>query len=266
VVNHSSSSVSFCKTFEITNYSGNRFTVRIDRTVQLLSTEDVWAALKAPAEHGVRVVGFESQNKLTNVGGRPWTKETGSLSIWVLGQYEASRESTVVIPIRHGTEEELGTKVTSNYFGTVPRDRLAVHDDIVFFRADAKYRSKVGISPRRAKGVIGSYDAKNHVLTIVQYTTHAGNLDYVNSLWEIQQNPFAGDVSNAYNDGPTADRQPGLGHFYELESSSPAASLPPNGSIEHIHRTIHLEGDEKNLDRIARVVLGVGLVDIENGF
>ncbi|HEY1805728.1 MAG TPA: DUF6786 family protein [Terracidiphilus sp.] len=266
VVNHSSSSVSFRKTFEVTNYSGSRFPVKIDRTVQLLSTEDVWAALKTPSEHGVRVVGFESQNKLTNVGSQPWTKETGLLSIWILGQYEASPDSTIVIPIRQGAETELGTKVTSNYFGTVPPDRLAVHDGVIYFRADAKYRAKVGINPLRAKGVIGSYDAKNHVLTIVQYTTHAGNLNYVNSLWEIQKKPFAGDVSNAYNDGPTAEGQPGLGHFYELESSSPAASLAPNESLQHVQRTIHLEGDETHLDRIARAVLGVSLVEIESGF
>ena len=53
-----------------------------------------------------------------------------------------------------------------------------------------------------------------------------------------------------------------LGHFYELESLSSAKALRPGQSIEHTQRTIHVEGDEPSLDRIARAVLGVSLEQI----
>jgi hypothetical protein len=53
-----------------------------------------------------------------------------------------------------------------------------------------------------------------------------------------------------------------MGPFYELESSSPAAALAPGKSLHHVHRTIHLSGDEKELDAVARAMLGVNLKQI----
>ena len=76
-------------------------------------------------------------------------------------------------------------------------------------------------------------------------------------MWEIQNDPFSGDAVNAYNDGPIEGKQ--MGQFYELESSSPAASLGAGESIHHLHRTIHLKGDKINLDKIAFKLLGIGV-------
>ena len=49
-------------------------------------------------------------------------------------------------------------------------------------------------------------------------------------MWEMQREPFKGDVINSYNDGPPAPGKPPLGPFYELETSSPALSLSPASS------------------------------------
>ncbi|HEY0466124.1 MAG TPA: DUF6786 family protein, partial [Polyangiaceae bacterium] len=65
---------------------------------------------------------------------------------------------------------------------------------------------------------------------------------YVNSMWERQAAPYAGDVINSYNDGPPAPGKPPLGGFYEIESSSPAAALAPGGSLRHEHQTYHFSG------------------------
>jgi hypothetical protein len=79
-------------------------------------------------------------------------------------------------------------------------------------------------------------------------------------MWEQQARPFAGDVVNAYNDGPTEPGKPSLGGFYELETSSPAAALAPGASIEHVHTTLHVVGDPgsaASLAAFAQRVLGV---------
>jgi hypothetical protein len=264
VVRQSQSAIELRKAFSLLNYSGTQFQVQIDREVSLLSPESVWRDLNLPAATDVKVVGFESRNKLTNMGSNPWKKETGLLSLWILGQFEASPHATIVIPIREGSEAQLGVPVTSDYFGPIPPTRLAVRPNVIFFKADASYRSKVGVSPLRAKGIVGSYDAENHVLTLVQYTIPPGHPEYVNSAWKIQTNPYAGDVGNAYNDGPPPTGGPQLGHFYELESSSPAAALAPGQSIEHMQRTIHLQGDDKELNQVSVAVLGVSLDEIRN--
>jgi hypothetical protein len=259
VVRQSQTAIELRKAFSLLNYSGTQFQVQIDREVSLLSADDVWRELNVPAVTNLKIVGFQSRNKLTNMGSKPWKRETGLLSLWILGQFQASADSTIVIPIRMGSEAELGTPVTSDYFGPVPSSRLVVRPGVIFLKADAHYRSKVGVSPKRAKGVVGSYDAENHVLTIVRYTVHPGHPEYVNSAWKIQTDPYNGDVGNAYNDGPPPSGGPQLGHFYEMESSSPAADLAPGHSIEHTQCTIHLQGDDQELDKVSVAVLGVSL-------
>jgi hypothetical protein len=87
---------------------------------------------------------------------------------------------------------------------------------------------------------------------------------YVNSAWKIQEDPFHGDVANTYNDGPAAPGGGQLGHFYELESSSPARELKSNEALEHTHRTLHFEGTELQLDVIFQRTLGVRLADVRS--
>jgi hypothetical protein len=176
--------------------------------------------------------------------------------------YNPSPATTIVVPILAGSEAALGTKVTSDYFGQVPADRLKATESAIFFSGDGQYRSKIGVSPRRSKAILGSYDAQNHVLTIVQFTQPKDAVDYVNSLWKLQDKPFGGDALNSYNDGPPSPGAKPLGPFYELESSSPAAALKPGKSLSHVHRTIHLQGDPAALDPVAKAVLGVSLQEI----
>ena len=87
-------------------------------------------------------------------------------------------------------------------------------------------------------------------------------LDYVNSMWELQNEPFRGDTINSYNDGPATPGAKPMGPFYELETSSPAAALAPGQSIVHTHRTFHLVGGKAELDPIAKALLGVTIAEI----
>jgi hypothetical protein len=229
----------------------------------VLDPAAVWARLGTEPAAGVNLVAFESDNRITNAGASPWKKDTGLLSIWILGMFNPSPATTIVVPIKAGPEAELGVKVTSDYFGAVPPERLVVKDDVIYFSGDGKFRSKIGISPRRSKGVLGSYDASTQVLTIVQFSQPAGVTDYVNSLWKLQDDPYSGDAANSYNDGVPAPGAKPLGPFYELESSSPAAALAPGGSLSHVHRTVHLSGTAAALDEVARATLGVSIAEIE---
>lgn len=255
--------VDFRTQFSLTNYSGTVFDVKVDRQVKLLSAKQAWSDLHLKPLAGVNLVAYESINKISNAGTEPWTKQTGLLSIWILGQFTPSPTTTIVVPIKAGPESELGPKLTSNYFGDIPPDRLVVKDGAIFFCGDGQFRSKIGINPKRSKAVLGSYDAGGRVLTIVQFSQPAGVTDYVNSLWKIQDHPFGGDAENSYNDGPPSPGAKPLGPFYEMESSSPAAALAPGASAEHTHRTLHLTGSEADLDAVARAVLGVPLAEIK---
>lgn len=262
VVNQDNEQVTLQRELVLQNYSHTTFKLRLARQVCLLKPEQLWKALGLPAAANVQAVAYESRNRVTNTSDAPWKKETGLLSIWMLGMYNAAPSAAVIAPFQSGPEPKHGPIVESSYLGTVPPDRLQVRDGYILFRADAQQRGKIGLGPRRAKPVLGAYDAASHVLTIVQFTLPAGETNYVNSLLKIQDEPYAGDVVNSYNDGPNATGK-GLGNFFELESSSPALVLQPGAMYEHIHRTIHLTGPEPELAAIARQVLGADLGEIK---
>lgn len=252
--------------FDVTNYSGARFEICVRRQVKVLDDADAWRDLGLVPVPGLAVVAFESDNRIGNEGADAWTKETGLLSIWILGMFNPAPTTTIVVPIAPGPDGRLGPKVTSDYFGPVPPDRLVVGDEALLFKGDGRFRSKIGVSPRRSRGVLGSYDAAGRTLTVVQFSQPSGRTDYVNSQWKLQDDPFAGDAANAYNDGPPAPGAAPLGPFYELESSSPAAALEPGATARHVHRTIHLSGPEEGLDQVARAVLGVPLDRVRSAF
>jgi hypothetical protein len=262
LVSQSPDKAMFEAAFSLTNYSGTQFEVMVNREVRLLSNP--WGKVGLQSNSPLKLVAYETYNKITNAGREPWKKETGLLSIWILGMFNPSRNTTIVVPIWNGAEAEFGSKVTSDYFGPVAGDRLAVKDDIIYFSGDGKFRSKIGVNPKRCKGILGAYDADNHVLTIIQFVVPKNATDYVNSLWKIQDKPYAGDAANSYNDGPPSPGAKPLGPFYELESSSPAAELMPGNSLIHIHRTIHLIGPESDLDSVARSFFRVSLAEIKS--
>lgn len=262
-VSSDEASAAFKKSASLTNFSGTKFDIQIDRTIRLLDAAAVKEhfGLDLPAD--VQAVAFESDNQLTNTGDKAWDKETGLLSIWILGMFNPSPETTIVVPYETGTVEDLGPVVNDTYFGKVPGERLVAKDGVIYFSGDGKYRSKIGLSPHRAKPVVGSFDAANNVLTLVQFTKPTDATDYVNSMWEMQDAPYAGDVVNSYNDGPPEPGKAPLGPFYELETSSPALALKPGEVGAHSHRTLHLQGTREELNIIAKETLGVGLKEIE---
>ena len=265
VVNKSSRRAAFRHEAELTNYSGTRFAFRIERDVELLDAEAIHSALEL-GDVPLTAVAYRTTNRLTNIGKEDWSKSSGLLSIWMLGMYKHGPETTVVIPFNKGGESKLGPVVNDDYFGKVPAERLRTGDGVLFFAADGQFRSKIGLNPQRSTPLCGSYDAAREVLTVVQYNQPSAEVtDYVNSKWELQKQPYAGDVINAYNDGPAEPGAAPLGPFYELETSSPALPLASGASGTHIQTTFHFEGDLKQLDAIARKTLGVSLAEIEAG-
>ena len=220
VAEQSDTSVTYLHDVDVVNYAGTRFTLRVHRTVRLLSGDEAAAALGAPVPEGVQWVGFETINRVTNTGQEPWTKAGGLPSIWILGMFEPFDTTYVVVPFTGAADSSV---VNTAYFGTIPPDRLMLRDGYLVFVCDGAYRSKIGVGPAHARPVAGSLTPSANLLTVVSFDLPAGATDYVNSLWGDQDDPFGGDVVNSYNDGPLGPGEPPLGPFYEIESSSPAA-------------------------------------------
>ena len=258
-------SVSLKKDLTLQNFSGTSFKVSLSRQVNLLSAGDLNKNSGIAADTAIKWVGFETINTLTNSGTESWTREKGTINIWMLAMLAPSESGVVAIPYIQGEEKDLGKIATTNYFGEIPADRIKIGNGMLYFKVDGKHRSKLGLSDKRATTFAGSYDASRHMLTILQFTKPTSNSGYINQLWEIQKEPFKGDVINSYNDGPLANGTQ-MGPFYEIESSSPAAFLAPGESLTHTQRILHFVGDESRLSQISTQVLGVSVDQIKTAF
>lgn len=263
VVNANDTVAEFARTVKISNYSNFTFDFNVNRKISLLNNEQIKSELSIVVPDGVKCVGYQTENSLANSGSEAWKKETGLLSVWLLGMFIPSDKVTLVIPYKKEAVSDYIVK--DDYFGKIPTDRLVVKDGFAFLKGDGKQRGKIGVPPQRVVPVIGSYDAANKMLTIVKCQVFEGVTDYVNSAWELQEFPFKGDAVNAYNDGPIADGTQ-MGPFYELESSSPALALKPGEAATYKQSTFHFEGTEEELNVVCQQVLGISIEDIKAVF
>lgn len=247
---------SFTKTFSIQNYSGTQFHVKVDREIKLLDNQTTEKELGIQLSD-VNGIGYQTTNSIQNIGDADWKFNSGVLSIWLLSMMKSSELNTVIIPYQKGGINQ----VNDSYFGKVPSERLLKRDSVLFFKADSKFRSKIGIPPSIVKPELGSYDAVRNILTIIKIDIQ-GDKEYVNSMWEIQKEPFKGDVINAYNDGANQSGTQ-LGTFYEMETSSPAKELKKGQYLTHVNKVFHFMGSKNNLNLIAIKILGVSLDDLK---
>ena len=250
----------------VRNTAGTEFVLRATREVRLLDKTDL-EKLLGPAAVGLisraqgKLVAYETVNTITNEG-PAMTKAGGLVSMWILSMLNAGPRTVILVPYRGGPEETLGPVVRADYFGVVPPERLKVTPAGIFMTADANHRSKIGVSQRRARDILGSIDFQDNVLTIARFSMPEDptKVDYMNNAWDdVAERPYVGDVVNAYNDGAPSPGKKGLGAFYEIESLSPAAALEKGQSLVHRHATIHIQAGPAALADLAEQTLGVEL-------
>lgn len=251
----------------VRNYSGTEFDLRLEREVRLLGKIEIEQALGLELPEEVSAVGHASRNQLWNVGTRDWMRAGGLPCIWNLGMFRPTPRTMMVLPFRPGFDPQGRAAVTSDYFGSVDQTRLRTDEvrGLALFRGDGKYRSKLGVGIKRACPRLGSWTPEEGRLTIVEFNLPVEvEYGYCNNLWQVQQEPFAGDVVNVYNDGPN-ETGGCLGPFYELETLSPALGLRAGEHYEHRHSTLHLLGTRSSLDSVSEKVWGISLGELEQG-
>ncbi|MEO9890918.1 DUF6786 family protein [Aurantibacter sp.] len=253
VINQTDNSVSFHKKMQLKNYFGYQFNIEVNRIIKIFNQEQIAEELGIDLSE-IKSVGFQSSNELVNTGETKWSRATGLLSIWILGMFNPSENTTVILPYKDSLV------LNTSYFGEIPPERLTATNSHVLFKGNGTKRFKMGLPPQNVMPYIGSYDSDKQVLTVVSYTFE-NEANYVNSEWKIQDKPYAGDVINSYNDGPLENGDQ-LGPFYELESSSGARELSPKETIKHLHKTFHFEGDKETLNTISRKLLNLELEDL----
>lgn len=247
--------------FELVNATGTKFHVGCVRRTTVL--DDCPYVVGAGPE--IDFVGFQSESTVTNLGDNSWTRETGCLAHWHLGQFLPGPRVIVIIPFRQG--EIADPPIREDYFrdfcidGRMPANRYWRKDGFALFKADGKVRTKIGQNRSRATGILGSYDLESSEMVLMEYDLYP-NLEYAASYWYEQAEPYNGDCISFSAEGPGAPGEPD-GRCYELESMSPAMLLAPGQSFTFRTRTMHVKGPRIALAGICRKHLGPEISTLE---
>src|SRR5215213_1108656 len=75
VVRSDNTEIIFAKKASLTNYSGTRFDIGIERKIRILDKENIESTLKASIPPDVNLVGYQTDNRLQNIGTADWTKD-----------------------------------------------------------------------------------------------------------------------------------------------------------------------------------------------
>lgn len=247
-------SVTYGNDMKIRNANGYIFNIDAKRKISLKSQDEIESDLQIKLNDSISTVAFETETWIKNIGDEQWKKDSGLLAIWDIGCMLTSPNTTVIIPVRGEIDS------VTNYFTPLDEHRIQIKDNVVYYKADARYMNKIGIQPENCKDVFGSYSPELNLLNIVKYNFENDSL-YVNSQWG-HKDPYQGDVINIFN-GEVNKALERNWPFYEFESSSSAKELKVGESMYHTQSIYHFEGDEKYLDKIAKQVLGVSLNDVK---
>ncbi|WP_298474165.1 DUF6786 family protein [uncultured Maribacter sp.] len=235
------SSVHFYKKTTVTNNIGSQFKINIDRSIFIYSKKEIESELNLKIHKDLHYVGFGSINKITNIG-ENWSEKNGIITPWILGMFNGCQESTSIFPYKESNTTPLQL---STYLNPLNKDRLIKKKYALLYKTDGAYRSKIGIKPENTIPIIGNYNSKSKILTVITFSFNkdgkflsSDDRDKKNELWK-------GDVVNSYNNGLNTEGAPS---FFELESASEAKILKKNESIVHRHKTFHFSGDEKALN------------------
>lgn len=169
--------------------------------------------------------------------------------------FPGDSSSITIFPFKKSKEYSMKIK---QYLNPLSNERLKVVDNVVCYKTDGGFRSKIGLTKENALPVFGNYSAAKNVLTIITYSLNS-NEEYLSCNESEESEMFGGDVINSYNNSKSKEAFT----FYELESAAPGLLLNKGEKNIHIHNTYHFEGSFNSLDAISLKLLGISLQKVK---
>lgn len=164
-------------------------------------------------------VGYRQTITFNNIGNEIWDKNHGMIGSWSLNMLKSGENTYIVLPVKPGTIDQVVDYKMSgpNKDNKVPTDRFLKRDNYGLFKADGRYRGKLGLRPNISTGNIASIDLDNGLLTVMNVPLTARK--YIDNRW-VPDERFYGTVIDCYNDsGDIAGKGPIS--MFELEGVSP---------------------------------------------
>ncbi len=245
------------KEANLENARGEKFKVRAMREISYISKANAAKILGVEIPESVRMVAFQSLNRITNLSEKTWSAETGILNLSVMSCFHANASTYAFIPYNPGAPEKIGGIIKDPYNESVGGDRLSIAPDYVRMRVDGTKLGEITMNPNRSKGIIGSYDSERNILTVITYIRPASPKKYLPANWRRTNDLFEGDALSVFNNGPAHQGTFKADKFYETSTYSPAIALEPGKSQLHVQRIFHFEGSEYELGLLSEKLLGI---------
>ena len=83
-------SVTLQKNTKLINYAGTLLSLSVTRKIKILDGEEIKAALGLDSTTRLQMVGYTTENMVTNEGKKAWTKKTGAPCLWILEMFTPS--------------------------------------------------------------------------------------------------------------------------------------------------------------------------------
>lgn len=256
LLSYDSVKITMEKDMKLTNFIGTKFNLSVNRQIEIYSKLSIEKNLSIKLSDEIDYVAYQSSHRLVNKG-NAIQNETGLVSLWSAGMFEGSAKGVVIIPL----QKVVTKQAIFEYMGNLDSSRFEIIDDVILFKADGKYRSKLGIPPHIAKSVYGCYRPELNTLTIIQYALPKGDSLYFNSEVSVQENPYMGEAIPIYNNGPMDYLPTDETSFFELESTSAMKELQTGDTLSHYHRIYHFTASYTKLDELAIEILGISLTN-----
>lgn len=240
------------KNIVLQNNLGTRIVAQLQRIISVFSKNDIEKNLSVQLSSKTDFVAYNTTHILTNTDTSQWKKHSGLATVWSLSTFPASDDIAVFVPFT-GSIDDL-----NSYYNYIDSSRMYLQDSVLWFNADGKYLSKIGIPHNFNSGFFGSYSKSQGVLRIVNYKQTVDSL-YFNSDFSEQSNFENGEVLAVFNHQGKNSPLGLENTFYQMESMAPLRELLPGESIAHNHAVYQFTGDETELFKLADKLMGINL-------
>jgi len=219
--------------FEVRDREGHRYRLALTRRLTLIDVppEEAYAPITC------EFAGVKLEHTLKNLGDAPIGRETGLVGLWSLLQVNTPGTMIIRLRGRH-------RGAYRDYFNPLGEERMSVLPGVITVKMDGCYRSKLGIRPRAAAGVLGYLwkpETGKPVLLVMRFPVNPRGR-YVDHPWNLKGT--YGDAVQVYNDDGAN------GGFAEMECHGPARELGPGESESHELELLVFSGREDDLKSI----------------
>ena len=112
-VHRTAESVLMRARIHLQNLAGTRFDLNVERLIRIMEYCPYTAGLVGDR---IDFVGFQSETSVRNMDRNPILPETGLICCWTPGLHPHQNGSVVVLPLREGSESDLGPPIRQDYF------------------------------------------------------------------------------------------------------------------------------------------------------